>query len=193
LIVVSDTGVGMTPDLLERVFDLFVQGERSLARTEGGLGIGLTLVKRLVELHGGSIRATSGGPNRGSRFIIRLPRAASTPLSDDTATRRTATSSAAGHRIVIVEDNPDVRDMLTVYLEMDGHRVYQAVDGPTGFDVAIDAEPDVALIDIGLPGMDGCELAQRHEDAGFQVHLIKPVEEERLTQIISGVPRRQHT
>jgi len=215
-IVVSDTGVGMTADLLERIFDLFVQGERSLARTEGGLGIGLTLVKRLVELHGGSIQAASDGPNRGSRFTIRLPSAAS-PLSDQAAINRTGTTSAAGHRIVVVEDNPDVRDMLTVYLEMDGHRVYQAADGPSGFDVAIEADPDVALIDIGLPGMDGCELAQRlraHEatahttliavtgygraedrkrieDAGFHVHLIKPVEEERLRQIILAVPRRQ--
>lgn len=215
-IVVSDTGVGMTADLLERIFDLFVQGERSLARTEGGLGIGLTLVKRLVELHGGSIQAASDGPNRGSRFTIRLPSAAS-PLSEHAAISRTGTTRAAGHRIVVIEDNPDVRDMLTVYLEIDGHRVYQAADGSSGFDVAIEAEPDVALIDIGLPGMDGCELAQRlraHEatahttliaitgygraadrkrieDAGFQVHLIKPVEEERLRQIILAVPRRQ--
>jgi CheY-like chemotaxis protein len=215
-IVVSDTGVGMTADLLERIFDLFVQGEQSLARTQGGLGIGLTLVKRLVELHGGSIQAGSDGPNRGSRFTIRLPRAAS-PLSEQAAIRRTGTTTAGGHRIVVVEDNPDVRDMLTVYLEIDGHRVYQAADGPSGFDVAIEAEPDVALIDIGLPGMDGCELAQRlraHEatahttliaitgygraedrkrieDAGFHVHLIKPVEEERLRQIILAVPRRQ--
>jgi CheY-like chemotaxis protein len=176
----------------------------------------LTLVKRLVELHGGSIQAGSDGPNRGSRFTIRLPRAAS-PLSEQAAIRRTGTTTAGGHRIVVVEDNPDVRDMLTVYLEIDGHRVYQAADGPSGFDVAIEAEPDVALIDIGLPGMDGCELAQRlraHEatahttliaitgygraedrkrieDAGFHVHLIKPVEEERLRQIILAVPRRQ--
>ena len=219
LIAVADTGVGMTADLLERVFELFVQGERSLARTEGGLGIGLTLVKRLVELHGGSIQAASDGPNRGSRFTVRLPRAVPTSLSDDGAIRPAGTASAAGHRIVVVEDNPDVRDMLTVYLEMDGHYVYQAVDGTTGFDVAVKAEPDVALIDIGIPGMDGCELAQRlraHEatahatliavtgygraedrkrihDAGFQGHLIKPVDEERLRQIISAAPRRQRT
>ena len=124
VLVIEDTGVGMTPDLIERIFDLFVQGERSLARSEGGLGIGLTLVKRLVEMHGGSITAESPGPGRGSRFTVRLPTAPGTTVRTQRSPDATVSTVSSGTRVLIVEDNDDVREMLRTLLEIDGHEVY---------------------------------------------------------------------
>ena len=215
VITIADTGVGMARDLLDHVFDLFVQAERSPARSEGGLGIGLTLVKRLVELHGGRVQAVSEGVNRGSRFTVRLPRAMPKPKSQESPAHATVRPGDSGHRILVVEDNFDVREMLSIYLEMEGHEVHQAADGHSAFDAALSVKPDIAFIDIGLPGMDGCELAQRlrrHDgtegmvlvaltgygrpedrkriqEAGFQAHLIKPVEEPRIKEIIAGLAR----
>jgi protein-histidine pros-kinase len=218
VITVEDTGVGMTPDLIDRVFDLFVQGERSLARSEGGLGIGLTLVKRLVELHGGSIAATSPGPGHGSRFTVRLP-VAGIAVGEKSVRRRPSlnvTTSLSGRRVVLVEDNEDVRAMMRTLLELEGHEVYEAGDGPSGVKTAIEVRPDVAFIDIGLPGIDGYQVAHqvramsnqappvlvavtgygrsedrhRMEEAGFDAHLIKPVEPVRIHEIMARAPRR---
>jgi len=218
VITVEDTGVGMTPDLLDRVFDLFVQGERSLARSEGGLGIGLTLVKRLVELHGGSIAATSAGPGRGSRFTVRLP-VAGIAVGEKSVRRQPSldvTASRSGRRVVLVEDNEDVRAMMRTLLELEGHEVYEAGDGPSGVKTAVEVRPDVAFIDIGLPGIDGYQVAHqvremsdqpppvlvavtgygrsedrhRMEEAGFDAHLIKPVEPVRIHEIMARAPRR---
>jgi hypothetical protein len=139
VIAVEDTGVGMTPGLVERVFDLFVQGERAPARSEGGLGIGLTLVRRLVEIHGGSVVAESDGPGRGSRFSVRLPVATGVPARGE---RRTGppvmTRSSGARRVLIIEDNDDVRAMLRTLLELGGHEVHEAVDGPSGLQAAIE-------------------------------------------------------
>jgi signal transduction histidine kinase/ActR/RegA family two-component response regulator len=225
LIRVADTGIGISPALLPRIFDLFVQGEPTRDRAKGGLGIGLTLVKRLVEMHGGSVAACSEGPGRGSAFTVRLPRLAIPVEAVTTEPTRTAAptrSAARGvRRVLLVEDSADVRVMLRLRLELDGHEVYEAEDGITGLAEAFALQPDVAVIDIGLPGLDGWELArqlratdagrrmilvaisgygqledqQLSRDAGFDTHLVKPVDPDALTEAISRVSPRsaQHS
>ena len=207
VVSVRDTGAGIRADLLPRVFDLFVQGDRSLERTAGGLGIGLTLVRQLVELHGGTVGATSDGPDRGSTFTIRLPALATTPGSDD-AVR--PVSSGPSRRVLIIEDNEDAREMLRNLLQLSGHEVHEAGDGATGVEQARRVRPEAALIDIGLPGMDGYEVARRiradlpgtrlvaltgygqPEDrdralaAGFDVHLVKPVDPDQLERLLAA-------
>ena len=206
---IEDSGVGMPPHLLARVFDLFVQGERRLDRTQGGLGIGLTLVRRLVELHGGSVEAFSEGPDRGSRFTVRL--AAISPRQAAEPARRTTGWDVAARRILIIEDNADARAMLRHLLEGVGHEVHEAADGRRGLEMALALRPDVALIDLGLPGLDGYEIARQlravderraillvavtgygsPEDrersllAGFDVHLVKPVDPDMLAGVLA--------
>jgi signal transduction histidine kinase/ActR/RegA family two-component response regulator len=196
---VSDDGIGMPRELLESVFEAFVQGERSLDRSQGGLGIGLTLVQRLAQLHGGSASAHSEGPGKGSRFTVRLP------LAEPPVARSAEATVPAGESrdILIVEDNPDARETLRQLLELEGHRVRVAADGAAALAAMRAAPPQAALIDIGLPEMDGYELARRiraeldgttrpvliaitgyglPEDreralaAGFDAHLVKPIE-----------------
>ena len=208
LLRVADTGVGMPPELTARVFDPFVQGERPLDRSQGGLGIGLTLVRRLAELHGGTALAASTGPGGGSVFTVRLP--AIEPPARSHA-RPADGAGAAAREVLIVEDNADARDTLKRMLEIDGHRVRVAPDGPAALAALKTAVPDVALIDIGLPQMDGYELARRiraelndrrpllvavtgyglpedrrraHE-AGFDVHLVKPVDFAQLADVLA--------
>jgi PAS domain S-box-containing protein len=206
---IEDTGVGMPAHLLSRVFDLFVQGERRLDRTQGGLGIGLTLVRRLVELHGGTVQAFSEGLDRGSRFVVRLPAISSRAGSE--TSRRAAGWNVAARRILVIEDNADARTMLRHLLEAAGHEVHEAPDGRQGLALALALRPDVALIDLGLPGLDGYEIARqlravddhRHillvavtgygspEDrersllAGFDVHLVKPVDPDTLAGVLA--------
>jgi signal transduction histidine kinase len=216
-IVVEDTGVGMTPDLVERVFDLFVQGERSLARSEGGLGIGLTLVRRLVEMHGGSVEASSEGPGRGSRFTVRLPAMPSpATVSADDRPSLAITGPTSGCRVLLIEDNADARETLRLLLQLDGHEVHEAYDGPSGVAAALELRPDVVFIDIGLPVMDGYEVlrrlraaadaAPRHliavtgygsaedrhrmQEVGFDACLIKPVEPSVIAEIMALTRRR---
>jgi signal transduction histidine kinase/CheY-like chemotaxis protein len=209
---VADNGVGMSPELAARVFDLFVQGNRDLDRSHGGLGIGLTLVRRLAELHGGSAEAKSAGPNQGSEFIVRFPL-----IADRVVETRNANAArhATPHDILIVEDNTDARESLRVLLEYAGHRVRAASDGAAGLDAALASPPDVALIDVGLPKLDGYEVARRIRaaydvaqtpiflvaltgyglpddraralDAGFDAHLVKPVNETTLEELIAEV------
>jgi signal transduction histidine kinase/ActR/RegA family two-component response regulator len=214
VIRVADTGIGISPALLPRIFDLFVQGELTRDRAKGGLGIGLTLVKRLVEMHGGSVDACSEGPGRGSAFTVRLPRLA--VPAETVATGPTRTVARGARRVLLVEDSADVRRMLRLRLELDGHEVHEAEDGIKGLAEAFRLQPDVAVIDIGLPGLDGWELARRLrateagrrmilvaisgygqlEDqqlsraAGFDVHLVKPVDLDTLTEAIYGVSLR---
>ena len=214
VIRVADTGIGISPALLPRIFDLFVQGELTRDRAKGGLGIGLTLVKRLVEMHGGSVGACSEGPGRGSAFTVRLPRLAVPAETVATVSIRTAAGGA--RRVLLVEDSADVRRMLRLRLELDGHEVHEAEDGITGLAEAFRLQPDVAVIDIGLPGLDGWELARRlraaeagrrmilvaisgygqledqqlSREAGFDVHLVKPVDLDTLTAAIHGVSLR---
>jgi signal transduction histidine kinase len=202
---VSDNGVGLEPELLERVFDLFVQGERSLDRSQGGLGVGLTLVKKLAELLGGGITAASEGAWKGSRFTVRLP-AIEPPAGETHASLPHGASKAC--RTVIVEDNEDARQSLRVLLTLEGHEVHEAADGNAGIETILRVMPDVALVDIGLPGADGYEVARRvraqlgdriklvavtgyglpedrkkSADAGFDLHLVKPVDEEGLAKV----------
>lgn len=200
---VRDNGRGIPADMLESVFDLFVQSDNTLDRSNGGMGVGLTLARSLVELHGGTIVALSDGPGRGSEFIVRLPRCSR-------AAARQASPSPVpqpvGTRVLIVEDNADSRQMLKMLLELDGFEVSVAEDGFAGLDAIRQQKPDVALIDIGLPGITGYEVAQRIRqepenhgirlvaltgyarpedrqrvlEAGFDAHLAKPLKVEAL-------------
>jgi len=154
---VKDSGNGIPAALLPRVFDLFVQAEQSLARSQGGLGLGLTLVRKLAELHGGTVEAHSDGPGKGSEFVVRLPATVTT--------RRSAAAAARGppraRRILLVEDNYDSAELLSEFLASLGHDVAVAHDGPEALDVAVRVQPEIVLLDIGLPGMDGYEVGRR--------------------------------
>ena len=206
---VSDTGAGMSPELLPRIFDLFVQGDQPPERTSGGLGIGLTLVRQLVELHGGRVEARSAGAGQGSVFTARLPRSSRLGRENTEALH----AAPVPCRILVVEDNADARDMLLALLTLERHDVCTAVDGPAGVDAALQLRPDVALIDIGLPGLNGYEVARRirateagrtmklialtgygqsedmrmAREAGFDLHLVKPVEPRRLDEALRAL------
>jgi PAS domain S-box-containing protein len=206
VIQVRDTGMGITPELLPRIFDLFAQGDRTMARSEGGLGIGLTLVQKLTEMHGGSITAASEGRGKGSEFTVRLPAleepAARKPRTWGTLPRVARPSS----RVLVVDDNVDSALGLSRLLKLLGHEVQVAHDGPAALEEARAHRPEVVLLDLGLPGMDGYEVAQRlraeecckdaliiavsgygrpedlrhSKEAGFDHHLVKPVDYEVL-------------
>jgi len=209
---ISDDGIGMPAELVTKVFEPFVQGERTLDRSQGGLGIGLTLVQRLAELHGGSAHAQSDGPGKGSRFTVRLPVAEIPAVSAEPAIR----AVFARRDIFIVEDNADARETLRQLLELEGHHVRAAADGLDALRAMRQALPELALIDLGLPGIDGYELARRIRsefgadrrpwliavsgyglpedrnralDAGFDAHLVKPVELHALQAALLTVPR----
>jgi CheY-like chemotaxis protein len=194
---VRDTGIGIEPQTLGRIFDLFWQAQSSPGRTTGGLGIGLTLVRRLVEMHGGTVEALSGGPGRGSEFIVRLP---ITQASVDDEAGTPAPIPAGSHRILLIEDNADARDMARLGLELLGQTVSTASSGETGIELALADPPDAVIVDIGLPGLDGYgvgrrlrealgdrvrlvaltgysqpEDRRRVREAGFDVHLVKPI------------------
>jgi len=209
---VADNGVGISADLLPQIFDLFVQDKRGLDRKRGGLGIGLTLTKRLVELHSGSVQVESPGPGSGSTFTIRLPRVAAPPSKPEPV--HPSVKANVRRRVLIVEDNADARESLRTILELSGHEIYEAGDGPRGIEQALSLRPDMALIDIGLPSLDGYEVARQirsapigrdiflvaltgygqprdrrqAQEAGFDAHLVKPVDLERLSEIIAGSP-----
>jgi signal transduction histidine kinase len=203
---VSDNGIGIAADLLPHVFDLFMQERRSLDRAQGGIGVGLTLVRRLVELHGGRVDAYSEGIAMGSTFVVRLPR--TEPGETAAPTVAKSPSTALPLRIVIVEDDPDGREALRLLLVRSGFEVHEAIDGESGLELVQRLQPDVVLLDIGLPGLDGYEVARRlrstpkcprliaitgygrPEDrersmqAGFDQHLIKPVNYQELQRAL---------
>ena len=211
MVAVKDEGIGIPADKLTAVFDLFYQVDQSLARSLGGLGIGLTIARRLVELHGGTIRAHSAGPGRGSEFVVELPvlAAALTP-APKAADLDGGVALGGDATVLLVEDNRDARETLRAWLEELGYRVHAAADGFEGLDAARAHKPTIALIDIGLPGLDGYQLARllresdecreaflvaitgygrpedsaRAREAGFDVHLVKPVQPERLAHVI---------
>jgi PAS domain S-box-containing protein len=210
LLSVRDNGIGIPPDKLESIFELFTQLDVSMARGEGGLGIGLTLVRRLTEMHGGRVHAHSDGRGSGSEFIVRLRRARA-PLTAHTPAARAPRRS---YDILIVEDNAAARDTLRFVLELEGHRVEVSADGLTGVEAGMRQRPDIAFVDIGLPGIDGYEVARRlravrgdgvrlfavtgyaqPEDvrrarhAGFDGHLTKPVEVEEVLRILRSLER----
>jgi signal transduction histidine kinase len=169
---VSDTGVGIDPQTLPRIFELFAQADNSLDRAQGGLGIGLTLVRSLVELHGGSVSAGSPGRGEGSTFVVRLPRLRGAPPPKP-AGASDAEERIAPRRILLIEDNADVREGLRLLLQETGHCVEAAEDGERGIAAAIAFAPEVALIDIGLPRMDGYSVAGRIREAlGDRVVLV---------------------
>jgi signal transduction histidine kinase/CheY-like chemotaxis protein len=204
---VIDSGRGIRTEDLERIFDLFFQAEPSGARSHGGLGIGLTLVKRLVELHGGRVSAQSGGAGQGAAFTVTLP-AVAAPASQGAPLRSGATGAQT---VLVVEDNADERESLRMALELHGHRVLHAADAASALELIEVARPSVALVDIGLPGMDGYALARqvrsrfdgsapalialtgygseedarRAQEAGFVRHLTKPVPVAELAAIVS--------
>jgi len=171
---VIDSGVGLDGEMLPRVFELFAQVDKSLDRSQGGLGIGLTLVRSLVQLHGGSVQAKSAGLGRGAEFRVELPLALPAkvlgerpPAAGGGAERR-----GPGARILVVEDGEDVRAMLKELLEVEGHEVLTAGDGPGGVRILTEANPDIAFVDIGLPGFDGYEVARRAREAGVRARLV---------------------
>jgi signal transduction histidine kinase/ActR/RegA family two-component response regulator len=174
---ISDDGVGIAPEMLGRVFDLFMQVEGSLARSQGGLGIGLTLVRTLVGLHGGSVDVGSEGLGKGSQFSMCLPLAAAAPLeAQPAATSRPPPENKAksrGYEVLIVEDNADNRELLALIIARLGHRVSTADDGLVGVTEALAQRPDLLLVDIGLPGLNGYEVAQQvRRELGHEVYLI---------------------
>ncbi|HKW93824.1 MAG TPA: CHASE3 domain-containing protein [Methylomirabilota bacterium] len=212
VIVVRDTGVGIPLELLPHVFDLFIQADRSLERRQGGLGIGLTLVRRLVEMHGGSVQATSDGPGQGSEFSIRLPRLPEAAGETDVAAGApTAERRVTGRHILVVDDEPDSADSLALFLRLRGHDVRTAYDGPSALKEVLSHQPDVIFLDLGLPGMSGYDVArrlratpgvgavrlvaltgygteadrQKARDAGFDLHLAKPVDPLALDAILA--------
>ncbi len=193
-----DTGAGIPADKLDAIFELFVQANPTLARTEGGLGIGLTLVKRVVELHGGAVRARSDGPGRGAEFTVRLPLAETAAVRDG---RPAASAGPTPRRILVVEDHEDGREMLVTSLRLQGHEVLEAATGREAIEAASAHAPEVVLVDIGLPDVEGYEVGRevrrvlgdgvrlvaltgygqpadraRSEAAGFDAHLVKPVD-----------------
>ena len=203
---VRDNGTGIAPDDLEAIFELFAQANPSLARTEGGMGIGLTLVKRVVELHGGSVRAFSPGLHCGAEVVVRLPVAAAATAA---AAPVPARAEVSPRRLLVVEDHDDSREMLATALALYGHHVLQAATGRQGIDMAVQHAPDVVLIDIGLPDVDGYEVGRALREtigssvrlvaltgygqpndraqstrAGFDAHLVKPIDPPRLAEII---------
>ncbi len=206
-----DNGMGIPQELQPRIFDSFQQGARSLDRAQGGLGIGLTLAKRLVEMHGGSIEVFSAGPGTGSEFTVRLPVWVDVEAAAGVTTKQPA---AAGCRVLVVDDEPDVADSMTALLQIEGHEVRTASNGEAALELAQDFHPRLVLLDIGLRGMDGYEVARRLrarqsvdeklclvavtgygdedarsscEDAGFDGHLVKPVFPEAICSLLAEI------
>jgi len=209
LIAVRDHGFGIPADALKRVFELFTQGDRESDRTQGGLGIGLSLVRNLVELHGGFVSAHSAGPGRGSTFIVRLPCLDRTAGNGERPAVPVAAAPEAPELVLVVDDNVDAADSLAVLLRMRGHEVRVAHDGPAALSLAEEVRPAIVLMDVGLPGMDGYEVCrrmraasgadariiamtgygqerdrQRAREAGFDAHAVKPVEFAELAKLL---------
>jgi PAS domain S-box-containing protein len=216
---VRDNGVGIPPHMLPRIFEMFTQVDRSLDRAQGGLGIGLTLVRRLVDMHGGTVEAHSDGPGKGSEFVVHLPIA-----RDVTAERRQSGSEKGsapprgrGHRILVVDDNQDAANSLAMLLRMKGHDVRTAYDGLEAIDAAASHKPEVVLLDVGLPRLNGFDVARRlreseeqrqvilvaltgwghdedrrrSKEAGFDHHMVKPADPAALDRVLESLASRQ--
>jgi PAS domain S-box-containing protein len=215
---VRDAGVGIAPELLPHIFDLFTQAERSLDRSQGGLGIGLSLVQKLVEMHGGRVEVYSA-VGKGSEFVVRLPVMVTPAMEPPLTVQEIAEPSRTSLRVLVVDDNMDAAQSLGLLLEESGHDVQTAYDGLTALEIALDYRPNVVLLDIGLPGIDGFEVAkrlrqqpdlssvvlvamtgygqvtdkQRSQDAGFSHHLVKPANFGKVLQILATVPPEKAT
>jgi signal transduction histidine kinase/ActR/RegA family two-component response regulator len=213
---VRDNGVGIPADMLPKIFDMFTQVERHTSRSQGGLGIGLTLVRSLVQMHGGRVEAHSGGPGTGSEFVVHLPLAVEEPKPADTAKLAAdAGGPSVGRRILVVDDNVDSAESLALMLRLSGNDVRTAHDGPSALRAAEEFVPEVVLLDIGMPGMDGHEVARRlrrmpplrnalliaqtgwgqdedlrrSEEAGFDRHFTKPVDPVELKALLAAHDR----
>jgi CheY-like chemotaxis protein len=209
VVTVKDDGAGIPPDKLDTIFDMFMQVDSTAERSQGGLGIGLTLVKRLAEMHGGSVEAKSDGEGQGSAFIVRLPvlitAAGISPAASDAPA-----ASSGQRRILIVDDNKDSADSLAMLLEITGNKTYMAHDGVEAVEAIEKHRPEVVLLDIGLPKLDGHEVCRRvreqpwgkdivvialtgwgqeddrrkSEEAGFNGHLVKPIDYDKLLELL---------
>jgi signal transduction histidine kinase/ActR/RegA family two-component response regulator len=213
LVRVQDTGMGIPGEVLPKVFDLFTQAERTLDRAQGGLGIGLTLVRQLTEMHGGTVEAHSEGPGRGSEFVVRLPLLAAAAGGAPARAAGPALRPTPRHRVLVVDDNRDSADSLATLLRLVGNDVRTAYDGQEALEVAAWYQPDMILLDIGLPVMNGYEVARRlraepvygrpvltaltgyssEEDrrrsvaAGFDRHMVKPVDFAELQEVLASL------
>jgi CheY-like chemotaxis protein len=217
LLRVKDNGMGIPAAVLPRVFNLFVQADRGLDRAQGGLGIGLTLVRNIVEMHGGAVHAFSAGPGQGSEFVVHLPVLAEPvyPAKAETTDPLMTgeKGNAPAYRILVVDDNVDSAESMALLLEMEGQDVRTAYDGPGAIEVAGTFQPHIVLLDIGLPGMNGHEVAvhlrerlemrktvlvaltgygqpedrQRSIEAGFDQHLTKPIDYEVLRALVHSL------
>jgi len=215
VVKVRDTGLGIPADMLPKIFEMFTQVDRSLERSQGGLGIGLTLVKRLVEMHGGSVEARSDGPGQGSEFTVRLPAAAASAPHQPQPPRDEAvkTAAPARRRVLVVDDNKDSADSLSMMLRITGMEVRTAYDGLEAVAAAAAFNPDVVFLDIGLPKLNGYEAARRireqpwgkdmvlvavtgwgqevdrrrSQEAGFNAHMVKPVDPAALQQMLAAL------
>jgi PAS domain S-box-containing protein len=213
---VKDTGVGIGPDLLPQVFDLFTQAKRTLDRSQGGLGVGLTVVRKLVEMHGGTTEAHSSGLGQGSEFIVRLPILLS-PLRQATVSSAERAKSTQAWRVLVVDDNVDSADSIASLLESSGHDVKVAYSAEKALEMATEYQPEIMLLDIGLPEMDGYEVAkrlrqnpqlkdlrlialtgygqdsdrQRSRETGFDAHVVKPVDWRDLSELLASLMKRQ--
>jgi CheY-like chemotaxis protein len=221
VVSVRDDGLGIDPEVLPRIFEPFVQADRSLARSQGGLGIGLTLVKSIAEAHGGEVEAKSDGLGEGSEFILRLPAFESRRHSDASEQRRPERGPVTPKRVVVVDDNPDAAESLSMLLRVSGHDVQTAHSGHEALEVVAAQNPDVVILDIGLPGLDGYQVAREirkrpgNEDtvlialsgygaeedrrrayrSGFNHHMTKPPDAKVLETLFttSPPPRRKRS
>jgi CheY-like chemotaxis protein/two-component sensor histidine kinase len=210
---VRDTGAGISLEMLPRVFELFTQADQALDRAQGGLGIGLTLVRRVIEMHGGNVRAESSGLGQGSEFILRLPVCQEEPVKEARPQNGSGIhQNGPQRRVLVVDDNVDTAESLAMLIRHDGHEVRTAHDGPAALEATAAFRPEVVLLDIGLPLMDGYEVARRlraqalghelflaavtgydqaedrarSEGAGFDHHLVKPVRMEALRRLLAA-------
>jgi PAS domain S-box-containing protein len=212
VIIVRDTGRGIAPDQIERIFDMFVQGRAPLQRVGGGLGVGLALARRIAEMHGGTLEARSEGENKGSEFTARLPLAEAARPAPEAAAPRARAGQVAAKRVLVVDDNADAAASLSLLLRSLGHEAYTVHDGLEAVQAAARFNPDIVLLDIGMPGLDGYEVArrlralkgerafrivaitgwgqeadrQRSREAGFDQHLVKPVDPQDLLDALGA-------
>ncbi len=206
---IKDSGRGMDKELLPQVFDMFIQGPTDLARTDGGLGIGLSIVRRIVELHGGTVKAFSEGKDKGSEFVLRLPLALDTTVEENHP-EAPAPSPSKARRVLIVDDNHDVTDSIAELFRMSGHEVRQHYEGNGVLEQVDEFRPDAVIIDLGLPGKTGYEVAtelrahpdfrrlplialsgygqpadmERSRSVGFNFHLLKPADLKLLMRLV---------
>jgi CheY-like chemotaxis protein len=217
-VAIIDDGIGIAPELLPRLFDLFVQGGQELDRAKGGLGLGLSIVRSLTSLHGGIVAAHSEGPGRGSRFTVRLPLAAAGDATPHEGAAQPLASAGGPRvqRILVVDDNQDAAELLVEFLRRSGHETCLAHDGPSAVSCAAEFAPDIVLLDLGLPVLDGYEVARRlrqqlggerlgliaitgygqendrrrAREASFNAHLVKPVSMQQLATAIAELEQR---